>query len=185
MKHSLTCFTALLLAPLAALRAADKSLGDFRQLVRTETWTEKWPDASGKARNAQRHRRSVERRPCRRRSMRKERCTFPHGNALLSRWPARLEIRSKTQRRSERRDSSQARQQHLHGAQRACRHLEHEASARLTYSSIRTSPSKAASGRRSPPPSPITATSAANPRRRILHSARTASSSCKTSVASR
>jgi enterochelin esterase-like enzyme len=36
------------LAPLAALRADERALRDFRHLVRTESWTEKWPDASGK-----------------------------------------------------------------------------------------------------------------------------------------
>lgn len=47
MKHTLTLITALLLAPLAALHAAEKPLSDWQHLVRTETWTEKWPDASG------------------------------------------------------------------------------------------------------------------------------------------
>jgi hypothetical protein len=41
--------SALLLAPLAALQAAEKPLSDWQHLVYTETWTEKWPDASGKA----------------------------------------------------------------------------------------------------------------------------------------
>ena len=62
MKHTLIIIlTALLLVPLAALHAAAPkvanpkpagchlpSLNDYRHLVRTETWTEKWPDASGK-----------------------------------------------------------------------------------------------------------------------------------------
>jgi hypothetical protein len=47
MKHTLTLITALLLAPLAALHAAEKPLSDWQHLVRTGTWTEKWPDASG------------------------------------------------------------------------------------------------------------------------------------------
>ena len=47
MKHTLTLITALLLAPLAALHAAEKPLSDWQHLVRTETWTEKWQDASG------------------------------------------------------------------------------------------------------------------------------------------
>ena len=49
MKPTLTLFTALLLVPPAALQAAEKPLSDWQHLVRTETWTEKWPDASGKA----------------------------------------------------------------------------------------------------------------------------------------
>ena len=66
MRHSLTLITvarvslryswravslcsALMLAPLAALQAAEKPLSDWQHLVYTETWTEKWPDASGKA----------------------------------------------------------------------------------------------------------------------------------------
>jgi hypothetical protein len=48
MKHTFTLITAVLLAPLAVLHAADKPLSDFRNLVRTETWTERWPDAAGK-----------------------------------------------------------------------------------------------------------------------------------------
>lgn len=45
--------TTLLLAPLAALNAAERPLSDFHHLVREETWAEKWPDASGamKSRN--------------------------------------------------------------------------------------------------------------------------------------
>ncbi len=39
---------ALLLAPLATLSAAEQPLNAWQQLVRTETWTEQWPDASGK-----------------------------------------------------------------------------------------------------------------------------------------
>ena len=42
-----SALTAVLLAPLA-LRAGEP-LSSFQHLVRTETWTEKWPDASGKA----------------------------------------------------------------------------------------------------------------------------------------
>jgi len=49
MKPSLTLLAALLLAPLATLRAGDRALGSFARLVRTEIWTEKWPDAAGKA----------------------------------------------------------------------------------------------------------------------------------------
>ena len=41
MKHTLSLITALLIVPLAALHAAE-------WLPRTETWTENWPDASGK-----------------------------------------------------------------------------------------------------------------------------------------
>ncbi|MCX6855406.1 MAG: hypothetical protein NTV80_10940 [Verrucomicrobia bacterium] len=48
MKHTLTLLTALLLAPLAALPAEEKPLSAWQNLVRTETWTEQWPDASGK-----------------------------------------------------------------------------------------------------------------------------------------
>jgi hypothetical protein len=47
-----TLLTALLLAPLAGLAVGEKTtkkLSDFQHLVRTETWVEKWPDASGKA----------------------------------------------------------------------------------------------------------------------------------------
>ena len=49
MTHHLTLLTALLLAPLAALEAAPKPLSAWQPLVRTETWTEQWPDAAGKA----------------------------------------------------------------------------------------------------------------------------------------
>lgn len=50
IQQTLVAFTAaLLLAPLAALQAGNKPLSDFRNLVRTETWTEKWPDVTGKA----------------------------------------------------------------------------------------------------------------------------------------
>ncbi|MFH1919011.1 MAG: hypothetical protein ABIP48_03870 [Planctomycetota bacterium] len=45
--HFNTLLIALLLAPLAAIHAADRPLSDFQNLVRTETWTEKWPDAAG------------------------------------------------------------------------------------------------------------------------------------------
>ena len=48
MKITLVFLTALLLAPLAQLHAAGKPLNDFRNVVHTETWVEKWPDASGK-----------------------------------------------------------------------------------------------------------------------------------------
>ena len=47
MKRILSLF-ALLLAPLATLHAADRTLSAFQHLVRTESWTEKWPDADGK-----------------------------------------------------------------------------------------------------------------------------------------
>jgi len=43
-----SALTALLLAPLAALHAEEKPLSAWQHLVHTETWTEKWPDASGK-----------------------------------------------------------------------------------------------------------------------------------------
>jgi len=46
MKPTFTLLTALLLAPRAALHAADKPSGNFRQLVHTETRTEKWPDTA-------------------------------------------------------------------------------------------------------------------------------------------
>jgi hypothetical protein len=48
MKHMLTLITALLLAPLALLHAADKSLSEYRSRVDTKTWTEKWPGADGR-----------------------------------------------------------------------------------------------------------------------------------------
>jgi len=48
VKRTLTILTALLLAPLTALHAAERPLSAWQQLVRTETWTEQWPDASGK-----------------------------------------------------------------------------------------------------------------------------------------
>lgn len=48
MKRTLTLVAALLLAPLTAASAADRPLSDFCNLVRTETWTEQWPDAAGK-----------------------------------------------------------------------------------------------------------------------------------------
>jgi polygalacturonase len=47
-KPTLTLLTALLLAPLAALQAAPKPLSAWQPLVRTEKWTEQWPDAAGK-----------------------------------------------------------------------------------------------------------------------------------------
>ncbi len=37
-----------LLYAVAALHAADRPLSDFRRLVRTDTWTEQWPDAAGR-----------------------------------------------------------------------------------------------------------------------------------------
>lgn len=47
VKH--TVLTALLLAPLMMLHAEEKKpLSAWQHLVRTESWTEKWPDASGK-----------------------------------------------------------------------------------------------------------------------------------------
>lgn len=48
MKPILTLLTALLLAPLASLEAAPKPLSVWQHLVRTEKWTEQWPDAAGK-----------------------------------------------------------------------------------------------------------------------------------------
>lgn len=48
MKPTLTLLTTLLLAPLATQCAADEPLAAFHQLVRTETWIEKWPGADGK-----------------------------------------------------------------------------------------------------------------------------------------
>ena len=48
MKLTLPLLAALLFAPLAALPAADKSLSDFGQLVRMETWAENWTEASDK-----------------------------------------------------------------------------------------------------------------------------------------
>ncbi len=48
MKTSLTVLIALLLVPLAALEAAPKPLSAWQHLVRTETWTEQWPDKAGK-----------------------------------------------------------------------------------------------------------------------------------------
>ena len=47
--HQAFLYTVLLLLPLAALLAADKPLGAWQPLVRTESWNEQWPDASGKA----------------------------------------------------------------------------------------------------------------------------------------
>ncbi len=41
--------TAFLFSPLNVMHAADKPLGAWQALVRTESWTEQWPDASGKA----------------------------------------------------------------------------------------------------------------------------------------
>lgn len=48
MKHIIACL-GLLLAPLAALEAAPRPLSAWQPLVRTETWTEQWPDPAGKA----------------------------------------------------------------------------------------------------------------------------------------
>ena len=48
MKTTRILLTALLLAPLAALSAAEQPLSAWQHLVRLETWTEQWPDASGK-----------------------------------------------------------------------------------------------------------------------------------------
>ncbi|MBU4459419.1 MAG: right-handed parallel beta-helix repeat-containing protein, partial [Verrucomicrobia bacterium] len=48
MNPSLPLLVALLLAPLAALHAAEKPLTVWQHLARTETWTEKWPGASGR-----------------------------------------------------------------------------------------------------------------------------------------
>jgi hypothetical protein len=47
MKRTLSVLTILLLSLRATLHAADKPLSKWQHLVRTETWTEKWPDASG------------------------------------------------------------------------------------------------------------------------------------------
>jgi hypothetical protein len=49
----LTFLAALLIAPLAALHADEKPLSTWQHLVRTETWVEKWPDASGKVETRQ------------------------------------------------------------------------------------------------------------------------------------
>ncbi|MEN9574090.1 MAG: hypothetical protein RL514_1945 [Verrucomicrobiota bacterium] len=46
MKHIFLLAT-LLLAPLATLHAAHRALAEFQHLVRTESWTEKWPTISG------------------------------------------------------------------------------------------------------------------------------------------
>lgn len=48
MRSRICILTALLLAAVAAAHAAVRPLSDFRPLVRTETWTERWPDAAGK-----------------------------------------------------------------------------------------------------------------------------------------
>jgi hypothetical protein len=47
MKPMVILLDVLLLAPLAGL-AATKPLGSFQHLVRTESWTERWPGATGK-----------------------------------------------------------------------------------------------------------------------------------------
>jgi hypothetical protein len=47
LKHTLTLFIVLLITPLAALHATENPLSAWQHLVRMETWTEKWPDASG------------------------------------------------------------------------------------------------------------------------------------------
>ena len=48
MKLASTLLAALLLAPLAALHAADRTLSAFQHLVRSESWTEKWPGTDGR-----------------------------------------------------------------------------------------------------------------------------------------
>lgn len=48
MKRAVNLLAALLLAPLAVLQAAPKPLSAWQALVRTEKWTEQWPDAAGK-----------------------------------------------------------------------------------------------------------------------------------------
>ena len=48
MKRTLTLLTVTLASLRATLHAADKPLSEWQALVRAETWTEKWPDASGK-----------------------------------------------------------------------------------------------------------------------------------------
>jgi len=48
INRTLPLLSILLLAPLVALHAAEKPLTAWQHFVRTETWTEKWPDASGK-----------------------------------------------------------------------------------------------------------------------------------------
>ena len=48
MKRAVNLLAALLLAPLAVLQAAPKPLSARQALVRTEKWTEQWPDAAGK-----------------------------------------------------------------------------------------------------------------------------------------
>ena len=47
-KSTLILITAILLAPLPAASTAVRTLSSFQHLVRSETWTEKWPDAAGK-----------------------------------------------------------------------------------------------------------------------------------------
>ncbi len=47
MKHNLAPLITLLLAPLSALYGSDRALAEFRQLVYTESWTERWPTVSG------------------------------------------------------------------------------------------------------------------------------------------
>jgi hypothetical protein len=48
MKLPYPLLAALLLVPLTALPAANQPLSTLQHLVRTETWTENWPDAAGK-----------------------------------------------------------------------------------------------------------------------------------------
>jgi hypothetical protein len=47
MKHNLALLITLLLAPLSALYGSDRALAEFKPLVYTESWTEKWPTVSG------------------------------------------------------------------------------------------------------------------------------------------
>ena len=47
MKYNLALLITLLLAPLSALYGSDRALAEFKQLVYTESWTEKWPAVSG------------------------------------------------------------------------------------------------------------------------------------------
>ena len=47
MKLHLAPVIILLLAPLSALYGSDRVLAEFKQLVYTESWTEKWPAVSG------------------------------------------------------------------------------------------------------------------------------------------
>ncbi len=47
MKYNLALLITLLLAPLSALYGSDRALAEFKPLVYTESWTEKWPTVSG------------------------------------------------------------------------------------------------------------------------------------------